>query len=141
MPRLFHPQLVTLSPLDRAAQRVDELAGEPFAKLERAATVQLEAQVEEGSDNRRRPSQGGAVVSHGGTLTFRRKDVASSSWTPTAGDEVTSVADRDGANPRAVRWYVQTVRTGGKRPRGKRADLVVCTYGTRPPSRGQVEGL
>ena len=97
--------------------------------------------MEEDRRGGRRPGQGGAEVSDGGSLIFRLRDVTASSWTPTAGDEIRQVAERDGSNPRAVRWYVLEAHRSGKRPRGRRADLVVVRFGTRPPSRGQVEGL
>lgn len=141
MPRLFHRELVTISPLDRAGQRLDELGGEPYAKLARGATVELVGQVEEDRRGERRPGQGGASLEEGGTVTFRLADVTASGWTPTAGDEIRQVADRDGANARAVRWYVAEAHRSGKRPRGKAADLVVVRFATRPPSRAPVEGL
>jgi len=139
--RLFHRELVTISPLDRSAQRVDELGGEPYAHLARAATVQLLGQVEEDRRGERRPGQGGAEIQDGGAVTFRLADVTASSWTPQAGDEIRQVAELDGSNPRAVRWYVTESHRSGKRPRGRRADLVVVRFATRPPSRDQVEGL
>ena len=141
MARLFHPELVTVSPLNRAAQRVDELGGEPYAHLARAAQVQLLGQVEEDRRGGRRPGQGGAEVSDGGTISFKLQAITASGWTPVAGDEIRQVAERDGANPRTVRWYVLEAHRSGKRPRGHRADLVVVRFGTRPPSRDQVEGL
>lgn len=141
MARLFHRELVTIYPLDRSAQRVDELGGEPYARLARGTTVELLGQVEEDRRGGRRPGQGGAEVQDGGTVSFRLRDVTASGWTPVAGDEIRQVAERDGANPRAVRWYVLEAHRSGKRPRGKRADLVVVRFGTRPPSRAQVEGL
>lgn len=140
MPRLLHPELVTVRPLDRAAQRVDALAGEPYAMLATAAEVQLRGQVEEDRRGERRPGQGGAELQEGGTVTFRLADVLGAAWEPTAGDEITSVADRSGVS-RSVRWWITEAHRSGKRPRSKRADLVVVRFATRPPSRGQVGGL
>lgn len=141
MSRLFHPELVTIRPLARAAQRVDALVGEPFAMLATGPEVQLRGQVDEDRRGERRPTQGGAELQEGGTVVFRLVDVIAAGWDPTAGDEITAVADRSGANARAVRWYVIEAHRSGKRPRSSRADLVVCRFGTRSPSRGQVGGL
>lgn len=141
MARLFHPELVTIRPLARARQRVDELGGEPYASLAYATPVEIRAQVDEDTRGSRRPTQGGAELQEGGSLTLRLADVLASGWTPTAGDEIRQVASLDGTDARAVRWYVLEAHRSGKRPRGRRADLVVVRWGTRPPSREPVEGL
>ncbi len=141
MGRLFHTELVTVAPLARAAQRADALGGEPYARISRSSSVQVLAQVEEDDRNRRSPGQGGAVVSQGGTLVFERAALEAAGYTPTAGDMITAIAHRDGTGSRPVRWYVQAVRFSGKRPRGRRADLVICPFGPRSPSRNQEEGL
>lgn len=142
MGRLFHPELVTIQPMDRAGQVVDDLADEPYARIARGSAVQVLAQVEENDLNRRRPTQGGAVVTNSGVVTFRPRDLTRASYTPTAGDMITAVADKKGNNPRTVRWYLQDGgRYSGKRPRGRSPDLVVCRFSPRPPSREQVEGL
>lgn len=141
MARLFHPELVTVKPLARSDQRADALGGEPYARLARASTVQLLGQVEEDRRGARRPGQEGAELQEGGTVSFKLQAVTASGWTPTAGDEITSVAERDGSNARSVRWYVTEAHRSGKRPRARRADLVVVRFTTRPPSRAAVEGL
>lgn len=138
---LFHPKLVTIQPLDRSNTRTDASAGEPYAWVERSAAVELLAQVEENGRNARRPGPGGATVPQPGVLTFKRSQVELLGWDPQAGDMVVTVKDRTGANSRTVRWYVQDANYSGSRPTRKREDLVVCRFGTRPPSRRQVEGL
>lgn len=141
MARLFHRELVTISPLDRAGQRVDQLRSEPYGQLARATTVQLLGQVEEDRRGERRSGPGGAELQEGGTVSFRLGDVTASGWTPTAGDGITSVAERDGSSSRAVRWWITEAHRSGKRPRSRRADLVVCRFTTKAPSRSQVGGV
>lgn len=137
---LLHPERVTVRPLDQSAQRYDELAGEPYAMIARAASITLDGQVEEDRRGDRRPGQGGAEIQEGGTITFRLRDVKAAEWTPIAGDEIVAVEDQDG-DTRAVRWYVAEAHRSGKRPRTGRAELVVVRFTTRPPSRAQVGGL
>ena len=140
MARLHHRETVTVSPLARSAQRTDDLRSEPFAHLARAASVSLAGQVEEDRRGERRPGAGGGELQEGGTVTFRLADVTASGWTPTAGDEITTITDRAGT-ARSVRWWITEAHRSGKRPRSRSADLVVVRFTTRSPQRVAVGGL
>lgn len=136
---LICPQLVTVLPLARGASLEDPLAGEPYLQA-RGATFQLLAQVDELTENERRPGQGGATVPYSHQLTFRARDVAGATWSPTDGDQVVAVADRRGGGARAVRWYLTRPRGTGK-GYGSGPQLVTMVASSRPPSREPTEGL
>ena len=140
MGRLFHRELVTISPLDRSAQRVDGLRSEPYGHLARAASVELYGQVDEDRRETGQAGPGGLELQEGGSITFRLADVTASGWTPTRGDEVTTITDRAG-NARSVRWYVLEAHRSGKRPRSRTADLVVVRWSTRSPARQAERGV
>lgn len=139
--RLLHRERVTVSPLDRSGVRMDALRAEPTAHRARLPSVQLAAQVEEDRRTDLQATQGGGSLQEAAVLTFRLRDVLASGWEPGVGDEVTEIADPDGSNPRAVRWWVVEAHRSGKRPRGRAADLVVVRALTRSPARPAVQGL
>lgn len=141
--RLVGRELVTVSPLDREAltATMDELALEATTATPRKPSVSFLGQVDENVANRRRPGQGGAVITVECQITARVGDLAARGYTPDDGDLVTTIADRRGNNPRTVHWYVLGVHRAGKDSTASRGQLVIIDCATRAPSRIPDEGI
>jgi hypothetical protein len=92
LPRLVHPQTVTVEPISKTATQWDGQAREPVAPIRRRATVTVQAQVHWARRQYERPGAPGVVEVSDGFLVFRRKDVEAASWTPARGDRVATVS-------------------------------------------------
>lgn len=137
--RLINPEQLTIQPINRSALRVDALALEPSARIDREAALTIKGQVDETDRNRRQPGQGGATVSQRAIVTFLSADLARLGYSPEAGDLITTISDEDGTNARPVRWYVQEAHATGKERRRPR--LVQVQVSDRMPGRASTEGI
>lgn len=146
--RLINPERVTVAPIDRSATRTDDLAGEPYARIERGTELVILGQVDESNRNSRAPGQGGAKLTERGSIAFlaegtRRADgvwtgIGSSGWVPSSGDRIRLIASEDGGEERIVSWYVSEAHGSGKERRRRR--LVVISIEDRFPTREGSEG-
>lgn len=140
--RMVGIEQATIQPIDRTSTRANPRAGEPYARVMRVAPsiVFTTCQYSETDANRRRPSMIGAEIDVSATLTLWADDVATAGYSPTAGDRLIQVADRDGSNARTMNLYVVAVRRSGKLIRFGR-QTVVLELADRAPSRPSPEGI
>ena len=132
-------QRLTIEPIARAATHVDSLADEPYASIGRADTIQLCAQLEETRRNSRQPGQSGARLPTRLSIVFLTREVRASGWSPQDGDRVTEIADRNGANARAVNLYVTAPQHTAKTNYGNELTQVeLVNRDSRQPNEGLV---
>ena len=138
-PRLIRPQLVTIEPIDRSATRYDALTEEPLGRVARSTSITLRCQVDVDSENRRAPTQGGAVIRKAARLTFLREDVDAAGWSPSDGDRITNVAALRGGPSRAVNWRIVDPREDGVSDVG--GTLIIAEAESGSTQRTVTEGV
>lgn len=140
-PKLINPVRVTIEPINRSSTAQDALSDEPFFPVSRGTTVTILAQVDELSENARRPGPGGAEVPSLALVTFTQRDLSAASYTPADGDRLTTIEAKKGpAWSRTVNWYLRGPRALGQGASG-RPQLVQTQAVDRPPQRDTNEGL
>lgn len=132
----------TIQPIARADTPANPRAGEPYARVMRAAAPILfvRSQFSETDANRRRPSMLGAEIDVSATLALWSDDVAAAGYSPTAGDRLILIADKDGGTPRTMNLYVTAARRSGKLIRFGR-QTVVLELADRAPAKPSPEGI
>jgi len=90
-PRLIHPVLVTIEPLDPAHTTFDAMAREQVPALVRKAPVSMLAQVHWARLQDVEDTPTGNVERYDGYLVFRRDDLTAAGYTPADGDRVVAI--------------------------------------------------
>lgn len=136
--RLLNPVTLTIEPIDRANTRRDPDREDPRLHVRRLASVEVLAQVDPATNNRRRETELGGQIDAVADLTFLRRNLVDAGYAPTDGDRITTITDRTGAT-RSVAWYIVQAHRDGQEYAGDK--LVVATASTKAPSRVTVEGV
>jgi len=136
--RLINPRTVLIRPIARSSTRIDDLLREPSTYIARGDLVEIPAQVDVISENRRAMYPGGARLDAQADVVFLRRDLTRLGYSPADGDFMIGYRDRAGLIT-TCNWYLELAKPDAAEFHADKTVTAVAK--TRPPSRTVKEGL
>ena len=140
LPRLMHPIIIAIEPLNRVATIVDDDFREPIQQGNRAIRYSIPGQVKWGGDDQAKASNLGSESESDGYVLFRFVDLRN------AGINVVKQGDRfvsmgSGANKQDIDVYVVKIQQMGHYPDRSGPSLVRAWFKDRHPAKQNRGGI